>query len=339
MTYLTRSREPGEQVPWRPASLEDVMGAVQRSPTLTGRKRQDIASALRILGKLTNRPLSAHPSNVRSVRRLLDTVKPALHGLSQGRWANVRSLAFKGLDVAGVERRRRGDCSPVSAAWTALVAPLPARPLRVAIMPFARYCTRLGIDPAQATQAVFDGYGIYLEEFSSRTRPREALLDLRRAWNRAGEENYPAWPSIRFVVDDRRPRHSRPWSDFPASLKDDVDKMVKAATRPINLSGHRPIRPISAKARENHLLALASAIVASGQDAASLKTIADLVEIDAVANGLEHILARHGGKITVHVHQIAKITCTVARHWVKVPKAHQEQLEIIRRNLIPAVTA
>jgi hypothetical protein len=202
-------------------------------------------------------------------------------------------------------------------------------------MPFARHCTRLGIDPSQLTQAVFADYGTYLEEFSSRTRPREALLDLRRAWNRAGEENYPAWPSIRFVVDDRRPRHSRPWSDFPASLKDDVDNMVKAATRPINLSGHRPIRPISAKAREIHLLALASAIVASGQDAASLKYITDLVEIDAVAAGLEHILARHGGKTTVHVHQMAKITCTVARRWVKVPKAHQEQLETIRKNLDP----
>ena len=33
------------------------MDAVQRSPTLTGRQRQDIASALRTLGKLTNRPL------------------------------------------------------------------------------------------------------------------------------------------------------------------------------------------------------------------------------------------------------------------------------------------
>jgi hypothetical protein len=191
MTYQMRSRELGEQQPSRPASLEDVMDAVQRSQTLTVRQRQDIASALRTLGKLSNRPLSAHPSNVRSVRRLLDTVKPALHGVSRGRWANVRSLVCRGLDIAGVERRGRGDCSPISSAWAALVAPLPARPLRVAIMPFARYCTRLGVDPAQVTKAVFDDYGTYLEEFSSRTRPREALLDLRRAWNRAGEESYP----------------------------------------------------------------------------------------------------------------------------------------------------
>src|SRR5262245_27091291 len=230
MTYPMRSREPGERE-LRPASLADVMDAVQRSQTLTARLRQDIASALRALGKLTNRALSAHPSNVPSVRRLLETVKPALHGLSPGRWANVRSLVFRGLDVAGVERRRRGDYSAVSASWAALVAPLPARPLRVAVMPFARYCTRLGIDPAGVTQAVFDGYGRFLEEFSSRTRPREALLDLRRAWNSAGEQSYPAWPSIRFAADDRRPRYSRPWSDFPASLKDDVDNLIKAATR------------------------------------------------------------------------------------------------------------
>jgi integrase len=111
--------------------------------------------------------------------------------------------------------------------------------------------------------------------------------------------------------------------------------MVREVTCRISLSGHRPIRPISAKAREIHLRALASAIVASGRDASSLKSIADLVGIDAVAAALEHILDRLGGKNSVHVHQIAKITCTLARRWVKVPKSHQEQLETIRKNLDP----
>jgi integrase len=216
-----------------------------------------------------------------------------------------------------------------------LLAPLPVRPLRVAITPFARYCTCQGIDPVEVTRSTFDGYGVYLEEFCLRTRPRGAFLDLRRAWNRAAEQNSPTWPPVRFAVDDRRPRYSRPRSDFPASLKDDVDDMVREVTCRISLSGHRPIRPISAKAREIHLRALASAIVASGRDASSLKSIADLVGIDAVAAALEHILDRLGGKNSVHVHQIAKITCTLARRWVKVPKSHQEQLETIRKNLDP----
>ena len=336
MAYRITSREVSESSLERrqPASLQDVLDAVLHCPTLTQRRRQDIASALRTLAKLTNRPLSAHLSNVRAVRRLLDAVKPALHGLSQGRWANVRSLIFRGLDIAGVERRRHGDCSPVSVAWGALLAPLRARPLRVAIMPFARYCTPLGIDPAQVAQTTFNDYGTYLEQLSSRTRPREAHLDLRRAWNRAGEENYPVWPSIRFAVDDRRPRYSRSWSDFPASLKEDVDKMIKDATRRVSLSGQKPIRPISAKAREIHLRALASAVVASGRNPSSLRSITDLVDVGVVAAGLEHILARLG-KNTVHVHQIAKITCTLARRWVKVSKSHQDQLEAIRKNLDP----
>jgi hypothetical protein len=318
-----------------PATLEDVLGAVRQSETLTDRQRQDISSGLRTLSKVINRPLCNLPCDVQSVRRRLTSVKPALHGISRGRWANIRSLVNKGLDIAGVERRKGGDRSPVSAAWAAFLAPLPARPLRVAITPFARYCTGLVIDPAQVTQTTFDDYGSYLEEFCSRTRPRETLLDLRRAWNCAGDQNYPAWPAIRFAVEDRRPRHSRPWSDFPATLKGDVDDMLKAATRRITLTGQKPIRPISAKARENLLRAHASAVVASGRDPSSLKNISDLVEIETAAAGLEHILIRVGGKTSVHVHQIAKLVCTLARRWVKVPKPHQEQLEVIRKQLDP----
>jgi integrase len=37
----------------------------------------------------------------------------------------------------------------------------------------------------------------------------------------------------------------------------------------------------------------------------------------------------------VHVHQIAKLICTLARRWVKVPNAHQDQLEVIRKSLDP----
>lgn len=210
------------------------------------------------------------------------------------------------------------------------------RPLRVAITPFARYCTGLGIDPIEVTQATLDGYGAYLEDFCLRTRPREALLDLRRAWNRAAEQNYSACPLVRFSVDDRRPRLFKTVVRFPGVPKgrrrqhgqgsDTSHQLIRAQANPADQrQGPRDPSSRAGVCRYHQRFVIKS----------SLKSIADLIEIDTFAAGLEHILDRLGGKNSVHVHQIAKISCTVARRWVKVPKSHQEQLETIRKNLDP----
>ena len=70
------------------------------------------------------------------------------------------------------------------------------------------------------------------------------------------------------------------------------------------------------------LRAFASALVHQGRDPRSLRGIRDLVELDAARLGLAFVYDRAGKKTTPHLHQLAKLLCTVARHWVCVPEAH-----------------
>jgi hypothetical protein len=54
-----------------------------------------------------------------------------------------------------------------------------------------------------------------------------------------------------------------------------------------------------------------------------------------VQQGLRFFLNRKGGKSTADIHQIGKLMCTLAKHWVKVSPYHLSELVAIRNRLDP----
>ena len=338
MAYRTGSRNaPIEPLqPIGPRTLSDVLDVVLRSPDLTARERQDRASALRTLSKLLGRPLATLPCEIRFLRSAIEKIAPARHRLSAGRWANVKSLVYRSLDLARVSRLPGRSSAPVSPAWADLIAPLPYRPFQVALLPFARFCSRVGIQPCAVDTTAFERFEAELDELSGRSRPREAFLDATRAWNKAAE-THTNWPVFRIQIDDRRDRYALDWAAFPASLKADVDAMVDASVSPdpISPTSRRPIKPVSAETRVRMLRAFASALVHQGCDPAPLDSIRALVDLARAKSGLRFIYERAGKKKSTHLHQMAKLLCTLAQHWVGVSKEHLDQLKAIRKQLDP----
>ena len=338
MAYRAESREVTVGAPRQScvSSLHTVMNCVLQSDSLSPRQRQDVASALRTLARLLKRPLSTLPCDVRSVRGLLEGIAPARHGIRKGRWANIRSLVYKALDLAGVRRLPGRLEEAPSPAWLRLLEHLPYRPYRVALLPFARHCEGQGVEPHRVCQPTFDAFGLELEEYSGRTRPREAFLDACRAWNKCGEA-HNHWPAFRVRVQHRRDHYAFDWDAFPPSLKADVDAMLTAAISrdAVTPTSERPIKQVSADSRESKLRAFASALVRQGRDPSTICGIADLVQVDAVKLGLNFIHERANKSKIPHLHQMAKLMCTLARHWVRVPKDHLDQLQSIRKHLKP----
>ena len=101
----------------QPMFLDGVLSEVRNTPSLTARQSREIVSALRVLSKLTGRPLGAVPAEVPFVRRLLGEVRPARHDMSHKRWVNIRSLIFKGLDIAGIPRRPGRSKVKLTSIW------------------------------------------------------------------------------------------------------------------------------------------------------------------------------------------------------------------------------
>jgi hypothetical protein len=303
---------------------------------LSARARDDCRSALRGLARIIGRPLNEIAASPRVLRSRMDKLAPARFGLSRGRWANIRSLVLKALKLAGVAALPSRYVSPLPPEWQQLYDLLPKRPQRVNLSRFTRRCSELGIAPQDVAQETFQRFADELEHYGLRSRPREAYREACRAWNWA-VKNVPGWPRTIIVVPDRRNRYSRPWESFPPSLKADIDAMLDAAISPDPLSptSRRPIKPVSARSRATLLRRFVSALVLSGRDPLTLRTIADLVEPETVRQGLRFFLKRNGGRSSADIHQTAKLMCTLAKHWVGVPPDHLAVLVAIRNRLDP----
>ena len=268
----------------------------------------------------------------------MDAVAPARLNMSAARWSNVRSLVFKALQITGGVAKAKCSRIEPSLRWVKLLAPLPKRRFQIVLRPFARWCSERDIEPDDVTQEYFEAHAAWMEEHRTRSRPREAYCALVRAWNKAREFS-PAWPRLEVTLDNRRDQYALPLEAFPTSFQQDIEAMVDDALGrdPFSSRTARPVRSVTAETRVRMIRAFASALVHSGWEIESIRSLADIVTVEAAKTGLKFILDRMGGKRTVHPHQHAKLLCTLARQWVPgVGPAQLKELEAIRKRLRPA---
>jgi len=309
---------------------------VLSTPNLSPRERQDRASALRTLSRLSGKPLEASPCQVRSVRKLFASVTPARHGLSQGRWANVKSLVFRSLEAAGATRSRQSGSASIHPVWRTLLEPLPYLPYHLGLIPFARFCTDCGLAPDAVGQATFDAFGEHLEQHSSRARPRDALLNAIRAWNKAGRQKVP-WPPFQPVLMSKRQDYSLPWDAFPATFRQDVEAMTAAAISPDPFAADsaKPVKAVTARARQRMLRTLASAFVHSGGAAHEILNVRSILDLARARQALTWIYKRIGSRKTTHLRNFANTISVAGQAWASVEAEHLDALRKLRRHLDP----
>ena len=163
-----------------------------------------------------------------------------------------------------------------------------------------------------------------------------AVMRLARTWN-AARAQWADWPDVTLDPGDRRIRVALTWDSFPASLKQDVDAMVQAATDPWGVSSRRPIKAISAHNRAEQLRLLASAEVDAGIPAADLTSIAAVIEPARVRLGLSVIARRlKGGRTGAHINDVARHARTLAKHWARLPLDDINELKTLCRGTMPA---
>jgi hypothetical protein len=81
------------------ASLADLILLISNAD-LPGRRREELRSAVRTVARLLGTDPAAIAADPAALRRRLKAVAPEAHGMSRGRWANIRSLLSKALALA-----------------------------------------------------------------------------------------------------------------------------------------------------------------------------------------------------------------------------------------------
>jgi len=308
-------------------SLADLVEVLRADATLSDTQKRDRISALNTAAKAIRLPLADIPLEPKLLRRRLEDVSPEALGISRLRWNNVRSLVSRCLELK-VEMMPSQQTTPVSAAWAALVAGL-AQARRYKLLAMLRFLSARGVEPSTVTLADLVAFRDQIMENRLRSGPEKTWDGIVWAWNKCHGE-VAGWPDLEIDREDRRKVYVQPWSDFPASLKIDVDAYLRRLSG-VDIDEEGPTRAVresTLKNREYQARVAASALVAEGVAIETLNGLADLAHLDAIKVILTHVRDRGEGGHAGAASNMANFLKAVAQHWVKVDDA---ELVKIRR--------
>lgn len=203
-------------------TLAHLIPLIERA-NLSPIQKRDLISAV----KTTARLLRATPAEIDAdparLRKRLETIAPEAVGLSRGRWNNIRSLVGKALALARpiLPGRQTARLLP---EWEALFTPI-SRNRAAGLLAMARYFSLRNIRPDEVTLADFEANHQAILNDRLRANPEQTWDAIVWTWNACRRE-LAGWPDIEILRERRREVYALPWSDFPASLKTDVEAFL-----------------------------------------------------------------------------------------------------------------
>lgn len=314
---------PSEDVPV-PIHFGEVLSRLEADPS-RDRRHGEMKSAIRVMGQALRRPLQEVPTDPQAFRELIKGVAPASAGLTKERWSRIRSLAADSLRKTGCDLQPGRDVHGHSLAWKALAATLTSTSQQLGLSRFMSHCTRLGVGPADVTEATFDGFREALEKRSLQQKPDALYRSTVRIWNKAAKA-VPGWPPIEPSLQRHPHFYSFDWTEFPAAFVADVDAFLNhTGSEDVFDADYVPaVSAGTTHLRKRQLRQLASLLVHGGFLIEGVTSLAVLTKVENATIALKHQQKRADGEIEVSLPQRAFLLKTVAKHWVKDPEAARQ---------------
>jgi hypothetical protein len=176
------------------SSLQHVREQIvaQRSGTV----RRDALSALDTLARVFNRDLSTILAVPKSVRELLASKTAAELGLSEKRYANVRSSVVSSVRTFGRAPHAITRRIPTSPPWKELLDKIDNPTYRHGLNRLAAFCSYMNLPPQQVRSEVLLGFFEALDAEEAVRDPRRLIKHTIAIWNIC-HGAVPGWPDIR----------------------------------------------------------------------------------------------------------------------------------------------
>ena len=278
------------------------------------------------------------PSDPQALARRLADIPAAATGLSPGRWANVRSMVNAAIGLVRPVMPGRHN-APLSPAWQIIYDRVGATPSRWKLSKVAHWLSAREIDPDAVTQDHLEEFLQALRQTTLSKNPEAIWRGTAWAWNAAVRE-VPGWPQVLVAIPSRKQTYTLPWTDFPDTFRTDVEGYLTRLSCDDLLDDGpaKPAKPSTLETRRLQLRCFASALVRRGRAPSSIRSLADLVEIDAYKEGLRFFIEMNDNKSSGYVHAFAILLKAVATHWVKVDSAHLKAMADIVKRVAPKRT-
>lgn len=295
-------------------------------------KKQDMASALRTIAKVLGVDLLELIADPGLLRRRLDMVTPEAFGISLRRWANVRTLLARALELARPITPSR-SYAEILPSWQALLSGLGFS-AQERVKPLLRYLSERGIEPNAVTLEILFDYRDAILNDRLRANAEKTWDSLTWLWNKCARDVL-GWPKIIILRESKRKTYILDWSAFPASLKEEVYRFIERQSgRDLSDDGPpKPWREASCKTRIRQLLVAASVLVHQGLPANEITSISVLTTFENYQKILRFFYDRNEQKTSPQIAQLASFLKDVARHWVKVSEDEINRLKKLSSRL------
>ena len=285
--------------------------------------RQNIASSIRALCRVHDRPANRVPIYAPTFRKLMEIASPGAVRLSATRWRNVKSDVRRAIRLSGLSVDTYPEKAPLTDDWerVALMAPDPTR--RSVLRRFGRFCSSGQKTPKQVDDGMVDQFCAYLYQNQLSKSPERTIKDVIRTWNHwVASDRCGTYRKLSTRSGKRS--YTLSWGELPDGLAKDARAFKEQSQNPNYFDTDRvatAVRPATATQRDRMFRRLASAEILSGISPSDLGSLADLVHPDRLKPGLEFFIERNGGQPSKQTFDMAILALSIARHWTKLPES------------------
>lgn len=339
MTKLPLIDQPGLEPPIYPTAAEALI-AIDSWTDLTSTRRPELAVAVRLLGRITGRPLEA-------IRMEPSVIAPAVFDTATARIGiRAASLYTYRCSLRAVLRRlgiiaSRARGQDLADDWSSLLALAGDRHATMALTRFARFCGARKIAPADVRDATVEAFINDLTQSQLMRSPRQHAAALVRTWNKCAETR-PGWPSTRLTLPPTDMKYTLAWTAFPEDLRYEVAAFQarlearSAGTLFSAIDGPpRPLRRATIARRMHDLKFAVGALVQAGTPPEAITGLDVVMRPENLCALLEWLYARGGNKVGAHLGSISATLLVVGRHHLRFSGALLKEVEEILRNAKP----
>ena len=294
-------------------------------------KAAPIRSAIKRVGELVGHGALDIPAMPQMLLEQLDTVSPAMAGMSKAAYANMVSRLRAAFRLARPWLANPRSRYKLAGDWGAIQQAMDVREQRTTSRLF-HFAARNGWVP----QTLCDQH---LERFAAHLREEALVLDWEqvvrstvRGWNTfAGHDCRFKLPLLTPPPLKRQPYWIAP-DKWPASLRDDAEALIAELKNPIPFRKRavRPRKPSTVEAYRNIVSTLVSSLVRSGVRFETIPRLADVVRPENMDRALRFLIERKGGRIVGSVNMVL-IRGTVIAEWCELPEADLRRLRDMQK--------
>jgi integrase len=339
MSKRSKNKAPDRVGP-EPVTLATVLAGLEQPGALSGTRLRDLRSAVhRVADLLGNEPRGV-PLDLEAIRAGFAAISPVAAGMTPKRFANIRSDFLAAVKASGMMPVKVEVKKPLSPAWVGLFERLAGRRAHLGLSRLARYASTRGIEPGEINDTVIVGFITAVREESLHRNPNRLHRQVALIWNEAARDPKLGLKPVT-VASFRGPPKRIDWSILPDSFRQDVDNYLSwaAGADPFAADARaRALAPRTLRLRRDQIHAAASALVECGTGPAAIRSLADLVTINAVKSILRQRLDRVAGEENTFNHNLARALIQIAYEWVKAePAVFAELKRIVGKVPMPAV--